>query len=89
MYSSIHVGYPAASQIVRPNVYAQVLPCRLLATVVHAPTSLEGVRQRGGEQWGEEGRGALGAGGGLLGLYPIVTFQYSSTTLYQFSYHIQ
>jgi hypothetical protein len=24
-----------------------------------------------------------------LGLYPIVTFQYSSTTLYQFSYHIQ
>jgi hypothetical protein len=25
----------------------------------------------------------------LLGLYPIVTFQYSSTTLYQVSYHIQ
>jgi hypothetical protein len=24
-----------------------------------------------------------------VGLYPIVTFQYSSTTLYQFSYHIQ
>jgi hypothetical protein len=24
-----------------------------------------------------------------LGLYPIVTFQYSSTTLYQVSYHIQ
>jgi hypothetical protein len=24
-----------------------------------------------------------------LGLYPIVTFQYSSTTLYQFSYHIR
>jgi hypothetical protein len=24
-----------------------------------------------------------------LGLYPIVTFQYSTTTLYQFSYHIQ
>ena len=24
-----------------------------------------------------------------LGLYPIVTFQYSSTTLYQISYHIQ
>ena len=24
-----------------------------------------------------------------LGLYPIVSFQYSSTTLYQFSYHIQ
>jgi hypothetical protein len=23
-----------------------------------------------------------------LGLYPIVTFQYSSTTLYQVSYHI-
>ena len=25
----------------------------------------------------------------LLGSYPIVTFQYSSTTLYQFSYHIR
>jgi hypothetical protein len=25
----------------------------------------------------------------LLGLYPIVTLQYSSTTLYQVSYHIQ
>jgi hypothetical protein len=25
----------------------------------------------------------------LLGLYPIVTFQYSSTTLCQFYYHIQ
>ena len=24
-----------------------------------------------------------------VGLYPIVTFQYSSTNLYQFSYHIQ
>ena len=24
-----------------------------------------------------------------LGLYPIVTFQYNSTTLYQVSYHIQ
>jgi hypothetical protein len=24
-----------------------------------------------------------------VGSYPIVTFQYSSTTLYQFSYHIQ
>ena len=24
-----------------------------------------------------------------LGLYPIVTFQYNSTTLYQFSYHIR
>jgi coatomer protein complex subunit gamma len=24
-----------------------------------------------------------------VGLYPIVTFQYSSTTLYQASYHIQ
>jgi hypothetical protein len=24
-----------------------------------------------------------------VGLYPIVTFQYSSTTLYQFSYHIR
>jgi hypothetical protein len=24
-----------------------------------------------------------------LGIYPIVTFQYSSTTLYQVSYHIQ
>jgi hypothetical protein len=24
-----------------------------------------------------------------LGLYPIATFQYSSTTLYQVSYHIQ
>jgi hypothetical protein len=24
-----------------------------------------------------------------VGLYPIVTFQYSSTTLYQVSYHIQ
>ena len=24
-----------------------------------------------------------------LGSYPIVTFQYSSTTLYQVSYHIQ
>jgi nucleoside-diphosphate-sugar epimerase len=24
-----------------------------------------------------------------VGLYPIVTFQYSSTTLYQFYYHIQ
>jgi hypothetical protein len=24
-----------------------------------------------------------------IGLYPIVTFQYSSTTLYQFSDHIQ
>ena len=24
-----------------------------------------------------------------LGLYPIVTFQYSSTTLFQISYHIQ
>jgi hypothetical protein len=29
-------------------------------------------------------QGALG-----LGLYPIVTVQYSSTTLYQVSYHIQ
>ena len=27
--------------------------------------------------------------GGRLGSYPIVTFQYSSTTLYQVSYHIQ
>jgi hypothetical protein len=25
----------------------------------------------------------------LVGLYPIVTFQYSSTTLYQFSYQVQ
>jgi hypothetical protein len=25
----------------------------------------------------------------LIGLYPIVTFQYCSTTLYQFSYQIQ
>jgi hypothetical protein len=25
----------------------------------------------------------------LLGLYPIVTLQYSSTTLYQVSYHIR
>jgi hypothetical protein len=25
----------------------------------------------------------------VLGLYPIVTFLYSSTTLYQFAYHIQ
>ena len=24
-----------------------------------------------------------------VGLYPIVTFEYSSTTLYQVSYHIQ
>jgi hypothetical protein len=24
-----------------------------------------------------------------IGLYPIVTFQYSSATLYQVSYHIQ
>jgi hypothetical protein len=27
--------------------------------------------------------------GVALGLYPIVTFQYSSTTSYQVSYHIQ
>jgi hypothetical protein len=33
--------------------------------------------------------GRLNAGGVLLGLYPIVTFQYSSTTLYQFSYNIR
>jgi hypothetical protein len=25
----------------------------------------------------------------VIGLYPIVTFQYSSTTLHQVSYHIQ
>jgi hypothetical protein len=31
---------------------------------------------------------ALDTGVGL-GLYPIVTFQYSSTTLYQVSYHIR
>jgi hypothetical protein len=30
-----------------------------------------------------------GVGWALLGQYPIVTFQYSSTTLYQVSYHIQ
>jgi hypothetical protein len=24
-----------------------------------------------------------------VGLYPIVSFQYSSTTLFQFSYHVQ
>jgi hypothetical protein len=35
--------------------------------------------------------GGLSAAAALaeIGLYPIVTFQYSSTTLYQFSYHIQ
>ena len=27
--------------------------------------------------------------GGRLGLYPIITFQYGSTTLYQVSYHMQ
>ena len=27
--------------------------------------------------------------GDQVGLYPIVTFQYSATTLYQVSYHIQ
>jgi hypothetical protein len=33
---------------------------------------------------------AVGHGGAVfVGLYPIVTFQYSSTTLYQVSYHIQ
>ena len=33
---------------------------------------------------------AVAAGGAVrLGLYPIVTSQYSSITLYQFSYHIQ
>jgi hypothetical protein len=31
----------------------------------------------------------VGAQGPHLGLYPIVTFQYSSTTLYQVSYHIR
>jgi hypothetical protein len=35
-----------------------------------------------------EGRGG-GAGVVAVGLYPIVIFQYSSTTLYQVSYHIQ
>jgi hypothetical protein len=29
------------------------------------------------------------AGGARVGLYPIVTLQYSSTTLYQVSYHIR
>ena len=32
---------------------------------------------------------ALYAGWVSIGLYPIVTSQYSSTTLYQVSYHIQ
>jgi hypothetical protein len=32
---------------------------------------------------------ARAAGARHLGLHPIVTFQYSSTTLYQASYHIQ
>ena len=34
--------------------------------------------------------GPLGTPPGVaVGLYPIVTFQYSSTTLYQVSYHIR
>ena len=32
---------------------------------------------------------SAGASASNLGLYPIVTFQYSPTTLYQVSYHIQ
>jgi hypothetical protein len=34
-------------------------------------------------------RALRGAGRARLGLYPVVTFQYSSTALYQVSYHIQ
>jgi hypothetical protein len=38
----------------------------------------------------EVGRGhPEGGSRGHLGLYPIVTLQYSSTTLYQVSYHIR
>jgi hypothetical protein len=34
-------------------------------------------------------RGAREEGAAEVGLYPLVTFQYSATTLYQVSYHIQ
>ena len=43
------------------------------------------------KQFTPEGNDVAGGAraGGHLGLYPIVTFQYSSTTLYQVSYQIQ
>jgi hypothetical protein len=43
----------------------------------------------GGEAWPARVCGQKRKNCARLGLYPIVTFQYSSTTLYQFSYHIQ
>ena len=50
--------------------------------VRHAPPRRGEGRQRAGR--------ARRGGGDDLGLYPIVTFQYSSTTfLHQFSYHIR
>jgi hypothetical protein len=36
-----------------------------------------------------EGNAVRDGPGVCIGLYPIVTFQYSSTTLYQFTYHIR
>ena len=36
-----------------------------------------------------DARALLGVDGPGLGVYPIVTFQYSSTTLCHVSYHIQ
>jgi hypothetical protein len=44
-----------------------------------------------GMSWNPAGVASIAAAdvAAQLGLYPIVTSQYSSTTLYQVSYHIQ
>ena len=62
---------------------------------VDQPLLPEQHRDRRGQQAGlqevaqEEGRRRGERLPRHLGLYPIVTFQYRSTTLYQISYHIQ
>jgi hypothetical protein len=53
----------------------------------------EAARRAAFERWDMNANGALSLAeidkAVVVGLYPIVTFQYSSTTLCQFSYHIQ